>query len=100
MNLFPPTRKPDTFWEIVGDLKWRLDDGRRRSTFSHEPEFQHGSTRHRAPIAWPAWATHLVAFLAGGLVWGAVVVAHPIVPAVGLVAILGFVVLAYRRRWR
>ena len=93
---FLQARKQDTFWEIVGELKWRLDDGSGGGLPPLEPEFDHGG----GGGLWPAWATHLIAFLLGGLVWGAVLVAPPMVPLLALMVLVGFVAFAYRRRWR
>lgn len=90
------TRRDTAFWEIVKDLHWRLDDGSGGSPPPGKPEFSKGG----GGGAWPRWATHVIAFLLGGLTWGALLVAPPMLPLVallGLVAVVGF---AARRRWR
>jgi xanthosine utilization system XapX-like protein len=46
------------------------------------------------------WATHLIAFLLGGLTWGTLLIAPPAAPVVALIGLIGFVAIAVRRRWR
>ena len=90
------TRRDTEFFEIVKNLHWRLDDGSGGPPPPGKPEFSKGG----GGGAWPKWATHVIAFLLGGLTWGALLVAPPMLP---LVALLGLVVLvgfAARRRWR
>ncbi len=95
-RVFPRSRKQDTFWEIVGDLRFRLDDGRRGDIPPHEPEFDHGGETSVTPV----WATHVIAFVLGGLVWGALLVAPPALAVLALAGLVTFVAVAYRRRWR
>ena len=90
------TRQDQAFWHIVKDLHWRLDDGSGGTPPPHEPEFDHGG----GGSVWPKWATHLIAFLLGGLTWGSLLVAPPLLPVVALVAVVAFVAFAARRRWR
>lgn len=90
------TRQDAAFWEITKDLTWRLDD----SGGGHPPiegdEFYKGG----GGGAWPKWATHLIAFLLGGLTWGTLLIAPPALPVVALGTLLVFVAVAVRRRWR
>ena len=53
------------FWHIVQDLHWRLDDGSGGPPPPGESEFDHGG----GGGVWPVWATHVIAFLLGGLTW-------------------------------
>jgi len=96
-NAVPGTRsqQDQAFWEVVRDLHWRLDDGSRGGAPPSEDEFSHGGGRG----AWPTWATHVVAFLLGGLAWGALLFAPPLMPVAAIVAIVTFVTFAVRRRW-
>lgn len=89
-------RQDAAFWEVVKDLHWRLDDGSGGPPPPGGPEFYKGG----GGGAWPRWATHLIAFLLGGLTWGALLVAPPMLPLVALVAIVGLAAVAIRRRWR
>jgi hypothetical protein len=59
------------------------------------PEFDHGGGG-----AFPAWATHLMAFLSGGIVFTALVFAPFAAPLLFGAALLGFVAVAVLRRWR
>jgi hypothetical protein len=90
------TRRDAAFWEIVEDLHWRLDDGSGGPPPPAKPKFDKGG----GGGAWPVWATHLIAFLLGGITWGTLVIAPPMAPIVALVGLLGFVAFAVRRRWR
>jgi hypothetical protein len=90
------TRRDEAFWEVVSDLHWKLDDG--SGGGSHPPpedEFDHGG----GGGVWPKWATHLIAFLLGGLTWGTLLLAPPLLPVVVLIALVGFITFAVRRRW-
>jgi hypothetical protein len=60
-----------------------------------EDEYSYGGGGHV-----PSWATHVVAFLFGGLAWGTFLLAPIAFPFVGLLAIVGLVLLAVRGRWR
>lgn len=90
------TRRDSAFFEIVKDLHWRLDDGSGGPPPPSEPEFDKGG----GGGAWPKWATHMIAFLLGGLTWGALLIAPPLLPLVVLIGIVGLTALAVRRRWR
>ncbi len=96
MGFSRSSTKKDPFWQVVGDLEWRLDDGKSGGTPPEEPEFDHsgggGST-------WPRWATHVIAFLLGGLTWGALLLAPMFLPVIALGVVIGLVTVAYRRRW-
>jgi hypothetical protein len=90
------TRRDEAFWEVVQDLHWKLDDG--SGGGSHPPpedEFDHGG----GGSVWPKWATHLIAFLLGGLTWGVLLIAPPLLPVVVLIALVAFTTFAVRRRW-
>lgn len=58
-------------------------------------EFDHGGGGH-----FPSWSTHLMAFLSGGIVFTALVFAPFTVPVLFGAAVVGFVFVAVRRRWR
>lgn len=90
------TRRDSAFFEIVKDLHWRLDDGNGGPPPPSKPEFYRGG----GGGAWPRWATHLIAFLLGGLTWGALLLSPPLLPVIALVAVVGLTALAARRRWR
>ena len=90
------TRRDAAFWEVVQDMHWRLDDGSGGPPPPASPEFDKGG----GGSAWPAWATHLIAFLLGGLTWGTLLIAPPAAPVVALIGLIGFVTVAVRRRWR
>ena len=77
-------------------MQWRLDDGGRGGKPPQEPEFDHGG----GGSVWPRWATHVIAFMLGGLTWGALLIAPPLVPVVMLAGLVTFVAIASRRRWR
>ena len=94
---FSRTKKQDPFWDIVGEMEWKLDDGRGGTRPPDEPEFDHSGGGGRS--VWPRWATHVIAFLLGGLTFGALLVAPPFVPVVALGALIGVIAVAYRRRW-
>jgi hypothetical protein len=89
------TRRDEAFWEVVQDLNWRLDDGSGGPPPPSQDEFDHGG----GGGVWPKWATHLIAFLLGGLTWGILLMAPPLLPVVVLIALVGFVALAVRHRW-
>ncbi len=91
------TRQDQAFWEIVDGLQWKLDDGGGGRPPPQEPEFDHGGG---GGGAWPVWATHVIAFLLGGLTWGILLVAPPILPVVALVGLVALVWTGARRRWR
>jgi hypothetical protein len=90
------TRRDVQFWQIVQDLHWRLDDGSGGPPPPSKPEFDHGG----GGGVWPKWATHVIAFLLGGLTWGSLLVAPPLLPVLALMTLLVFVGIAVRRRWR
>ncbi len=89
-------RQDEQFWQVVQDLRWKLDDGSGGGLPPQEPEFDHGG----GGGGWPRWATHIVAFLLGGIIWGVLLVAPPLMPMVALAAVIGFCAYAARRRWR
>jgi hypothetical protein len=91
------TRQDHAFWLIVKDLHWKLDDGSGGGTPPDEPDFDHSGG---GGGVWPKWATHVIAFLLGGLTWGALLVAPPLVPLMVLLVIVTVVAFAARRRWR
>jgi hypothetical protein len=80
---------------VVENLQWRLDDGSGGSLPPSEPEFDHGG----GGSVWPRWATHVIAFLLGGMTWGSLLIAPPLVPVVALIGLVGAVGLAAKRRW-
>ncbi len=90
------TRQDEKFFSIVQDLHWRLDDGSGGPPPPSEPEFDHGG----GGGVWPRWATHVIAFLLGGLTWGSLLLAPPLLPVVALIGVVSFVGLAARKRWR
>jgi hypothetical protein len=90
------TRRDAAFWQIVKDLHWRLDDGSAGPPPPAKPEFYKGG----GGSAWPRWATHVIAFLLGGLTWGSLLLAPPLLPLLALIGVVGLVALAARRRWR
>ena len=90
------TRQDQAFWHIVKDLHWRLDDGSGGPPPPEEPEFDHGG----GGGVWPKWATHMIAFLLGGLTWGSLLLAPPMLPVVALIGVVAFVGFAAKRRWR
>jgi len=90
------TRRDTAFWEIVKDMHWRLDDGSGGPPPPAKPEFHKGG----GGGAWPKWATHMIAFLLGGLVWGSLLLAPPMLPLLVLVGVVGLAATAARRRWR
>ncbi len=90
------TRQDEKFYSIVKDLHWRLDDGSGGTPPPAEPEFDHGG----GGGVWPRWATHVIAFLLGGLTWGSLLLAPPLLPVVALIGVVGLVGLAARKRWR
>jgi len=94
---FSRTKKQDPFWDIVGEMEWKLDDGRGGTNQPDEPEFDHSGGRGKS--VWPQWATHMIAFLLGGLAWGALLIAPPVAPFIALGALVGVIAVAYRRRW-
>lgn len=89
------SREDQKFWSVVQDLHWRLDDGSGGSPPPAEDEFDHGG----GGGAWPTWATHLIAFLLGGLTWGTLLLAPVAFPVAALIALVVFVTFAVRRRW-
>ena len=90
------SRQDEKFFSIVQDLHWRLDDGSGGPPPPSEPEFDHGG----GGGVWPRWATHVIAFLLGGLTWGSLLLAPPMLPVVALIGLVSFVGLAWRKRWR
>lgn len=90
------SRRDAEFFSIVQDLHWRLDDGSGGSPPPAKPEFDKGP----GGSAWPAWATHLIAFLLGGITWGTLVVSPAVTPIFAGIGLVGFVVMAVKRRWR
>ena len=89
-------RQDEQFWQVVQHLRWKLDDGSTGGYPPQEPEFDHGGSGGR----WPRWATHIVAFLLGGVIWGALLLAPPVLPMLAAALVVGFTVFAVRRRWR
>ncbi len=86
-------RQDQQFWHIVKDLRWKLDD-HNGGIPAGEPEFGYGGTR-----SFPAWSTHLVAFLLGGIAFGLSLAAPAtFVPMIALGGVLGFVLLRARQR--
>jgi len=90
------TRQDQQFWHIVKDLHWKLDDGSGGPPPPGEQEFDHGG----GGGVWPTWATHMIAFLLGGLTWGSLLLAPPALPVIALISVVAFVGFAARRRWR
>lgn len=92
----PRMSQDETFWRIVKDLDWKLDDGRGRQAAVAEPEFNHGA---RPPMTVPAWTTLLLAFLFGALSLGMFLVAPALLATLALwtVGCLGVLSL-FRRR--
>ena len=93
----PLTRdKQDTeFWSIVKDLRWHLDDGN-----GGPPPAQDDGPGGGGGGSWPRWATHLIAFLLGGVVWGTLLFAPPAFPPVALAGLVCLIAVAIRRRWK
>jgi hypothetical protein len=60
------------------------------------PDFDHGGGGGR----FPNWSTHVAAFLLGGITFCALIFTPMFVPVLALAAIVGFVWLAVKRRWR
>ncbi len=89
------TRQYTEFWQIVKDLEWKLDDGG-----SGPPLADAGGLGGGGSGAWPRWATHLIAFLLGGVAWGTLLFAPPAFPPVVLAGLVGLIATAIRRRWR
>jgi hypothetical protein len=89
--------KQDQFWQVVGDLEWKLDDGKGGGHPPDEPEFDHSGG---GGGVWPRWATHVIAFLLGGLTWGSLLLAPIFLPVIALGAVIAFVAVAFKRRWR
>lgn len=84
------------FWQVVRGLEWRLDDGSGGPPPPTDPGFDRGG----GGGAWPTWATHVIAFLLGGLTWGSLLLAPPLLPVLALAGLVGLVAVAVRRRWR
>lgn len=89
------TRGDTQFWEVVQGLHWRLDDGSGGPPPPAKPEFDHGGNGG----VWPKWATHVIAFLLGGMTWGSLLLAPPLLPVLALTVLVAFVAVAVRRRW-
>ncbi|HYZ92042.1 MAG TPA: hypothetical protein VFA34_06555 [Actinomycetota bacterium] len=89
------TKQDVQFWQIVKNLRWRLDDGG-----SGPPVSGGGGSGGGGGGAWPRWATHLIAFLLGGVVWGTLLFAPPAFPPVVLAGLVCLIAVAIRRRWR
>lgn len=87
-------RQDQQFWHLVKDLRWKLDDADAGRLPPGEPEFGYGGGDGSSV---PSWATHAVAFLAGGVVFGLSLVAPAILPLVAAGALLG-AILRFRRR--
>jgi len=77
-------------------MEWKLDDGRGGGEPPEEAEFDHSGG---GGGVWPIWATHVIAFMLGGLAWGALLLSPPLLPIVALATLIAFVAFAYRRRW-
>lgn len=89
------TKQDTAFWQIVKDLEWRLDDGG-----DPPPPADLEGSGGGGGGSWPRWATHLIAFLLGGIVWGTLLYAPPAFPPVVLAGLVGLIAVAIRRRWR
>jgi hypothetical protein len=77
----------------VKDLRWKLDDA--NGGFPpHEPEFGYGPSRSTVP----AWATHIVAFLVGGIAFGLSLVAWVFLPMIAVAGFAGYATLSWRKR--
>ena len=83
------TGQDQQFWDVVKDLKWKLDDGKGGPP-PDEPEFHHGRRRWRAPRILPFWVVQAVAFVFGGAIVGVALTQPVLVP---VVALLGLVVM-------
>jgi hypothetical protein len=91
------SRRDEQFWSVVKDLHWKLDDGSGGSPpEGGGPEFYRGGGGGVSP----RWATHVIAFLAGGLTWGSMLRLPIRVSAVVATVFVGYVVIAIVRRWR
>ncbi|MDQ4131300.1 MAG: hypothetical protein M3133_10010 [Actinomycetota bacterium] len=88
-------RESVVFDELTKNLHWRLDDSGGGPPPPAQPDFYKGG----GGGAWPLWATHVMAFLAGGLTWGALLLAPLALPVVALAGLILFVAVAVRRRW-
>ena len=71
----PRMRQDQQFWHIVKDLRWKLDDNN-GGLPPAEPEFGYGPGRRRVSML----ATHLAAFLLGGIAFALLLVAPMVVP--------------------
>ena len=91
---FPRANKQDTFWQIVGDMQWKLDDGSRGPTPPEEPEFDHSGGGGGVS----RWATHVIAFLLGGVTCAILVMAPHLIPELAIGAFAGLVTYTYLRR--
>jgi hypothetical protein len=88
-------RQDQQFWHIVKDLRWKLEDNANGMFPSGEPEFGYG-VRNRSGL--PRWASHVVAFLLGGLTF-ALALVHPVlVPIMLGSASAGVTLLHWRKR--
>jgi hypothetical protein len=90
------TGQDEQFWNVVRDLKWKLDDGKGGPP-PDEPEFHHGRRRFRRPRILPVWVSHAVAFVFGGAIVAAGLSTPILVPVVALV---GLVVMAGTQYFR
>jgi hypothetical protein len=80
-------RHDQQFWQIVKDLRWKLEDGSAGTVPAAEPEFGFGEARRRLP----GWLTHLVVFVLGAVSCATLLMAPAVLPIVGfgvLVAVL------------
>lgn len=89
------TGQDQQFWDVVKDLKWKLDDGK-GGPLPDEPEFHHGRRRWRGPRILPSWVAQVIAFVFGGAIVGAALT-EPVL--VSVVALLGLVVMTGVQFW-
>jgi hypothetical protein len=85
-------RHDQQFWQIVKDLRWKLEDGTTGTAPPPEPEFGYGQRRRGLP----RWATHAAAFMLGAMVFAMLLWAPAVVPIVGAGAAVT-TGLSYRR---
>ncbi len=86
-------RQDQQFWHIVKDLRWKLEDGNHGTFPPGEPEFGYGGGRSA-----PMWASHVAAFLLGGIAFGLTLVAPAFVPPIAAVGLVGFLLVRRRSR--
>jgi hypothetical protein len=90
-------RQDQQFWHIVKDLRWKLEDGNHGNRPPDEPEFGYGGGRggHVSP-----WASHAIAFLLGGIAFGAALVSPALALATVLTGLIGCALFRQRHARR